>query len=275
MIAPGTGRLLEGAVSVVAGGSSGIGRAVVERFVEHGSAVEFAANDADGVAELESELRAAGGNARGTVLDASDAEQVGAFMANVAERHGRLSALVNSVGIQWYGTVESTSPEAWDRVMAVNVKSMFLMAKHAVPLMRNNGSGAIVNISSGQAVASQRNVVAYTASKGAIVAMTRAMAVDHGHEGIRVNSICPGSIDTPMLREAAREVSPDNPDGVIEEWGTMYPLRRVGLPGEIADAVLYLVSPLASFVTGTDLRVDGGLLAGVALVAPPETSDEQ
>ena len=184
-----------------------------------------------------------------------------------------LNALVNSVGIQRYGTVESTSPETWDEVLAVNVKSMFLMAKHAVPLMRRNGSGAIVNISSGQAVASQRNVVAYTASKGAIVAMTRAMAVDHAHEGIRVNSICPGSIDTPMLRAAAHEVSPEDPDRVIEEWGSMYPMRRVGLAGEVADAVLYLVSPLASFVTGADLRVDGGLLAGVALVAPAETGD--
>jgi len=274
-MAAGSGRLLEGAVSVVAGGSSGIGRAVVERFVEHGSVVEFAANDPEGVAELERQLQDEGGDVHGTVLDASDAEQVAAFMAEMAERHGRLSALVNSVGVQLYGTVESTAPDAWDRVMAVNVKSMFLMAKHAVPLMRKNGSGAIVNISSGQAVASQRNVVAYTASKGAIVAMTRAMAVDHGHEGIRVNSICPGSIDTPMLREAAREVSPDHPDEVIQEWGSMYPMRRVGLPGEIADAVLYLVSPLASFVTGADLRVDGGLLAGVALVAPAETSNEQ
>ncbi len=149
------------------------------------------------------------------------------------------------------------------------------MAKHAVPLMRRNGSGAIVNISSAQAVASQQNVVAYTASKGAIVAMTRAMAVDHAHEGIRVNSICPGSIDTPMLRAGAREVSPDDPDRVIDEWGSMYPMHRVGHPGEIADAVLYLVSPLASFVTGADLRVDGGLLAGVALVAPADNSDEK
>ena len=197
------------------------------------------------------------------------------FMDEVAHRHGQISALVNSVGIQRYGTVESTSPETWDEVLAVNVKSMFLMAKHAVPLMRRNGSGAIVNIASGQAVASQGNVVAYTASKGAIVAMTRAMAVDHAHEGIRVNSICPGSIDTPMLRAGAREVSPDDPDRVIEEWGSMYPMRRVGLPGEIADAVLYLVSPLASFVTGADLRVDGGLLAGVALVAPAEKHDEK
>ncbi len=265
--------MLVGSVSVVAGGSSGIGRAVVERFVAHGSAVEFAANDPAGVADLEQQLRANGADARGSVVDASDPGEVAAFMDEVARRHGRLNALVNSVGIQRYGTVESTSPETWDEVLAVNVKSVFLMSKHAVPLMRRNGSGAIVNISSGQAVASQRNVVAYTASKGAIVAMTRAMAVDHAHEGIRVNSISPGSIDTPMLRAAAYEVSPEDPDRIIQEWGSMYPMRRVGLAGEVADAVLYLVSPLASFVTGADLRVDGGLLAGVALVAPAETGD--
>jgi NAD(P)-dependent dehydrogenase (short-subunit alcohol dehydrogenase family) len=268
------GRLLQGTISVVAGGSSGIGRAVVERFAEHGSAVEFASNDPDGIADLERKLRAAGADARGTFLDASDPEQVGAFMDGVATRRGRLDSLVNSVGIQHYGTVESTTPEDWDRVMAVNVRSMFLMAKHAVPLMRANGCGAIVNIASAQAVASQRNVVAYTASKGAIVAMTRAMAVDHADEGIRVDCILPGSVDTPMLRAAARGVSADDPERVLEEWGSMYPMRRVGQAGEIADAVLYLVSPLASFVTGADLRIDGGLLAGVALVAPAETSDE-
>jgi NAD(P)-dependent dehydrogenase (short-subunit alcohol dehydrogenase family) len=267
------GRMLQGTVSVVAGGSSGIGRAVVERFVEHGSVVEFAANDPDGVARLEHDLSAKGAAVRGSVVDASDPEQVRCFMDGVAERHGRLGALVNSVGIQRYGTVESTSPETWDEVLAVNLRSVFLMAKFALPLMRRNGGGAIVNVSSGQAVASQRNVVAYTASKGAIVAMTRAMAVDHAGDGVRVNSVCPGSVDTPMLRAAAREVSPEDPDRAIAEWGSMYPIGRVGLPGEIADAILYLVSPLASFVTGADLRVDGGLLAGVALAAPAETGD--
>ena len=230
------GRMLQGTVSVVAGGSSGIGRAVVERFAEHGSVVEFAANDPDGVGRLQHDLSAKGADVRGSVVDASDPEQVRRFMDGVAERRGRLGALVNSVGIQRYGTVESTTPETWDEVLAVNLRSVFLMAKFALPLMRRNGGGAIVNVSSGQAVASQKNVVAYTASKGAIVAMTRAMAVDHARDGVRVNSVCPGSVDTPMLRAAARDISPDDPDRVIADWGSMYPLGRVARPGEIADS---------------------------------------
>jgi len=266
----GAGRTLQGVVSVVAGGSSGIGRAVVERFIEHGSAVEFAANDPEGVRNLEHDLTERGADARGSVLDASDAVQVQQFMDDVAQRRGQLGVLVNSIGIQRYGTVESTSPATWDEVFAVNLKSMFLMAKYAVPLMRRNGGGSIVNVSSAQAIASQRNVVAYTASKGAIVAMTRAMAVDHAAEGIRVNCVCPGSIDTPMLRAAANDVSPVGPDRVIAEWGSMHPIGRVGAAGEVADVILYLAGPFSSFVTGAELRVDGGLLAGVALVAPRE-----
>jgi NAD(P)-dependent dehydrogenase (short-subunit alcohol dehydrogenase family) len=134
--------------------------------------------------------------------------------------------------------------------------------------MRAGGGGAIVNISSAQAIASQRNVVAYTASKGAIVAMTRAMAVDHAADGIRVNCVCPGSVDTPMLRAAARDVDPDDPDRVIADWAALHPLGRVAEAGQIADVVLFLASRLSSFVTGAELRADGGVLAGVALAAP-------
>ncbi|HUB71617.1 MAG TPA: SDR family oxidoreductase [Acidimicrobiales bacterium] len=261
-------RMLDGTVSVVAGGSSGIGLAVVTRLAEHGAVVEFLANDPDGVASAERDFRDGGADVRGSVVDASDPAQVHAFMEGVAERHGRLGVLVNCIGIQRYGTVESTSPETWDEVFAVNLKSMFLTAKYAVPLMRRNGGGAIVNVSSAQAVASQQNVVAYTATKGAIVAMTRAMAVDHAREGIRVNSVCPGSVDTPMLWEGARNVSEEDPGKVVAGWGSMYPLGRIARPAEIADAIVYLASPYSSFVTGADLRVDGGLLAGVALPAP-------
>jgi len=267
---PVSGRLLDGVTAVVAGGGSGIGQAIVARFAEHGAVVEFVDINGAAVAETERELRAGGLDVSGHVADVSDPRQVAAFAEKVAARHGTLGALVNSAGIQRYGTVETTSPETWDEVFAVNVRSMFLLAKHVVPLMRRNGGGAIVNISSGQAVASQRNVVAYTASKGAISAMTRAMAVDYAAEGIRVNTIVPGSVDTPMLRASARAIAPDDPDRVINEWGAEHPIGRVGRPAEIADACVFLASPLASYVTGAELRVDGGLLAGVALRAPGE-----
>jgi NAD(P)-dependent dehydrogenase (short-subunit alcohol dehydrogenase family) len=137
--------------------------------------------------------------------------------------------------------------------------------------MRRGGGGAIVNVASAQATATQRNVVAYTASKGAIVAMTRAMAVDHAPDGIRVNSVSPGSVDTPMLRAAALDVSADDPDAVIAQWGALHPIGRVGAAAEIADAIVFLASPMSSFVTGADLRVDGGVLASVALPAPTTT----
>jgi NAD(P)-dependent dehydrogenase (short-subunit alcohol dehydrogenase family) len=268
---PPGGLLLAGAVSVVMGGSTGIGLAAARGLARHGSAVELAANDEPGVAAAVEQIRADGHVARGTVLDVAHPEQIEDFMAAVQARHGRLSVLVNSAGIQRYGTAETTPVRVWDEVLDVNVRSMFLAAKHAVPLMRRGGGGAIVNVASAQATATQRNVVAYTASKGAIVAMTRAMAVDHAPDGIRVNSVSPGSVDTPMLRAAARDVSPEDPDAVIALWGSLHPLGRVGAPAEIADVIVFLASPMSSFVTGADLRVDGGVLAAVALPAPSTT----
>jgi NAD(P)-dependent dehydrogenase (short-subunit alcohol dehydrogenase family) len=265
------GLLLDGAVSVVMGGSTGIGLAAARCLARHGSAVELAAIDEAGVAAAVEQIRADGHVAHGTVLDVAHPEQIEDFMTAVEARHGRLSVLVNSAGIQRYGTAETTPVRVWDEVLDVNVRSMFLAAKHAVPLMRCGGGGAIVNVASAQATASQRNVLAYTASKGAIVAMTRAMAVDHAPDGIRVNSVSPGSVDTPMLRATARDVSPADPDAVIAQWGSLHPLGRVGAPAEIADVILFLASPMSSFVTGADLRVDGGVLAGVALPAPSTT----
>ena len=263
--------LMAGTVSVVIGGSAGIGLAAAWTLARHGSAVELAAIDPPGVDRAAGAMRDAGHEARGTVLDVADPGQIASFMAGVAARHGRLSVLVNSAGIQRYGTAETTPVSVWDEVLDVNVRGMFLAAGQAVPLMRRSGGGAIVNVASAQATATQRNVVAYTASKGAIVAMTRAMAVDHAPDGIRVNSVSPGSVDTPMLRAAARDVSAEDPDSVIAQWGSLHPLGRVGAPAEIADVILFLASPLSSFVTGADLRADGGVLAGVALPAPAIT----
>jgi NAD(P)-dependent dehydrogenase (short-subunit alcohol dehydrogenase family) len=265
---------MAGTVSVVMGGSTGIGLAAARCLAQHGSVVEVAAIDEPGVARAVELIRADGHEARGTVLDVARPEQIEAFMAAVQSRHGRLSALVNSAGIQRYGTAETTPVEVWDEVLDVNVRSMFLAAKYAVPLMRSSGGGAIVNVASAQATASQQNVVAYTASKGAIVAMTRAMAVDHAQDGIRVNSVSPGSVDTPMLRQSARDVSAENPDAVIAQWGASHPIGRVGQPAEVADAILFLASPMSSFVTGAELRVDGGVLASVPVALPGRTDPE-
>jgi NAD(P)-dependent dehydrogenase (short-subunit alcohol dehydrogenase family) len=260
------GPLLAGATSIVMGGSTGIGLAAARCLARHGSAVELAAIDEPSVTAAVGQLRADGHVAHGTVLDAARPEQIESFVTAVGERHGRVSVLVNSAGVQRYGTAETTPVAVWDEVLDVNVRAMFLAVKHTVPLMRRNGGGAIVNVASAQATASQQNVVAYTASKGAIVAMTRAMAVDHAPDGIRVNSVSPGSVDTPMLRRSAREAGDE--DTVIAQWGANHPLGRVGTPVEVADAILFLASPLSSFVTGTELRVDGGLLAAVAVPAP-------
>jgi NAD(P)-dependent dehydrogenase (short-subunit alcohol dehydrogenase family) len=268
-----TSHLLSGGVAVVAGGSSGIGRGVVEVFAENGAAVEFFGVDASENDALARDMVDRGFDVHASMVDAANPDEVRTFFDAVADRRGRVSALVNSVGVQRYGTVETTSIDTWDEVLNINLRSIFLCAKHVVPLMRSNGGGAIVNVSSAQAVASQKNVVAYTASKGAIVAMTRAMAVDHAGEGIRVNSVCPGSVDTPMLRASALSMDPKDPDRIIAEWGRGHPLGRVGQPFEIANACLFLVSSLSSFITGADLRVDGGALAGVSLAAPDEPSD--
>ena len=216
--APLGGTLMAGTVSVVIGGSAGIGLAAAWALARHGSAVELAAIDPPGVDRAAGEMRAAGHEARGTVLDVADPGQIASFMAGVAARHGRLSVLVNSAGIQRYGTVETTPVSVWDEVLDVNVRGMFLAAGQAVPLMRRSGGGAIVNVASAQATATQRNVVAYTASKGAIVAMTRAMAVDHAPDGIRVNSVSPGRSTRPCCApppamSPPRTRTPSSPSG--------------------------------------------------------------
>ena len=177
--------------------------------------------------------------------------------------------LVNSAGVQRYGTVTETEEDVWDEVLDVNLKGMYLAARHTIPEMRRRGGGAIVNVSSVQAIASQTGVAAYTASKGGINALTRAMALDHAEENIRVNAVCPGSVDTPMLRWAADLFKGENSvEATVEDWGRMHPLGRVARPEEVAEVICFLAGPKASFVTGADYRVDGGLLAALGVRLP-------
>jgi len=185
------------------------------------------------------------------------------------ENYGGVDILVNSAGVQRYGTVVETEEEVWDEVLAINLKGIYLASKQAIPKMRERGGGAIVNLSSVQAFASQKGVAAYTASKGGINALTRAMALDHAEENIRVNAVCPGSVDTPMLRWAADLFKGEKTaEETVEGFGKMHPLGRVARPEEVAEVISFLASPKASFVTGGEYKADGGLLAALGVALP-------
>jgi NAD(P)-dependent dehydrogenase (short-subunit alcohol dehydrogenase family) len=260
---------LAGKVALVTGGSLGIGRATARRLAGEGAAVVLCGHDDASVADALTELRGAGLEVDGRRADVSSAAEVEELVGFTAERYGGVDILVNSAGIQRYGTVVDTSEELWDEVLAVNLKGMFLTAKHCVPELRRRGGGAIVNVASVQAFATQGGVAAYAASKAGVVGLTKAIAVDHAAENIRCNAVCPGSVDTPMLRFAAGLFKGDGTeDDTIRGWGSSHPLGRVARPEEVAEVIAFLAGDRASFVTGAELRVDGGLLAQIAVALP-------
>ncbi|GAA4237343.1 NAD(P)-dependent dehydrogenase (short-subunit alcohol dehydrogenase family) [Streptosporangium album] len=255
----------DGKVAIVTGGLSGIGRATARVLSARGATVVAA-----GVPPTrDSEAPLPG--IEHVDVDVTDETATAQLVAHVAATHGGLDIVVAAAGIQRYGTAAKTSADEWNEVLAVNVTGAFHTIKHALPHLRARGTGAIVIVSSVQAFVTQNAVAAYTTSKGALNALARSIAIDEAKNGIRVNTVCPASVDTPMLRFSARTFS-DGSDqaaqALVESWGRMHPLGRVAQPDEVAEAIAFLASDRASFITGIALPVDGGLLANAAVVLP-------
>ena len=251
---------LEGKVALVTGGASGIGRATALLFAREGAAVAVVDLDYQRAQAVALEIEDEGGQAAAVRCDVSRAADCQRAVQETVATFGSLDILFNNAGIIRRATVLEISEEEWDRAMSVNVKSIYLMSRYAIPVMKEAGGGAIVNTGSGWGLTGGRNAVSYCASKGAVVNMTRAMALDHAAQQIRVNCVCPGDTDTGMLRSEAQQLGATTEAFLVEAADR--PLGRIGKPEDIAQAVLYLVSEASSFVTGTTLVVDGGGLAG-------------
>jgi NAD(P)-dependent dehydrogenase (short-subunit alcohol dehydrogenase family) len=251
---------LAGKVALVTGGASGIGRATALLLAHEGAAVAVVDLDEAGALAAAAAIADRGARAIAVCCDVSRAADCARAVRRTVDELGGLNILFNNVGIIRRADVVQTTEDEWDRVMAVNVKSVFLLSKHAIPIMAQAGGGAIVNTGSGWGLVGGRDAVSYCASKGAVVNMTRAMALDHAAQNIRVNCVCPGDTDTAMLRDEARQLGHSEERFLMEAADR--PLRRIGRPEDIAQAVLYLASDASAFVTGAVLVVDGGGLAG-------------
>lgn len=255
---------LAGRTALVCGGSTGIGLASAAALAAAGAAVHLGGVDDGSVTAAVQSLVQQGFDATGTTLDVRDPDAVDAFAA----AHDVIDIVVNSAGVQRYGTVIDTDPELWDEVLDINLRGAYLVCRAAIGRMPRGG--AIVNVASVQAIATQHGVAAYTASKAGLLGLTRALAVDHAPAGIRANAVCPGSVDTPMLRASAELFAGDGStaEDLLHEWGSAHPLGRVATAEEVGSVVAFLAGPGASFVSGAAVPVDGALLAALAVDVP-------
>ena len=253
----------DGKTVIVTGGGYGIGRATALEFAREGANVAVADINEEVGGAVISDVKKLGPGGLLVVADLEKSADCRRVVAETVETFGGVDILFNNVGIQppdLYFSVEDTPEEVWDRILGINLKSYFLMSKYAIPEIRKRGGGAVVNTASVQGLQSMKGVPSYAASKGGILSLTRQMAIEYAEHNIRVNAVCPGTIDTQMVRAAAEE-APGDPDELVREWGSLHPLGRVGDPREIANVVLFLASDKASLMTGEHVNVDGGFMA--------------
>ena len=251
---------LQDKVAIVTGGGNGIGRATAELFASEGAAVALVDLDRDAMETARASIEDAGGKVLPIQADVSSVDDARRAVETTLEHYDRIDILFNNAGIIRRSSVVDITIEDWDQVVAVNLRGVFLMSRFAIPQLAASGGGAIVNTGSGWGLVGGAKAVSYCATKAAVVNLTRAMAIDHADQNIRVNCVCPGDVDTDLLRGEGEQLGME-PDAWLAESADR-PMCRVGRPEEIAQSVLFLVSERSSYVTGSVMVVDGGGLAG-------------
>jgi NAD(P)-dependent dehydrogenase (short-subunit alcohol dehydrogenase family) len=254
-------------VVIVTGAGKGMGESIAQNFAKAGAAVGLIDWDQSALDKNVKTITDAGGKAHGVKANVGLLVDVEKAVNEIVEKFGGLDIIVNAAGIIRYGTAEELSEQDWDDLMNVNTKAIFLTSKFGIPHIKKRGKGAILNFSSVQAFVSQTQVVGYTASKGAVIAMTRTLAMDHAQDNIRVIAIAPGSTDTPMLRQGAEQAATGSKtaDDVLTQWAKDHPLGRLQTPQDMANLCMFLASDEASAITGTSITIDCGLTMQVAV----------